>query len=426
MPSQYYADERFALWHGDALDTLRGLPDNSVNTCLTSPPYWALRDYGTKHQLGQEATPRLYVERLQRIFAEVRRVLTERGTLWLNIGDTYYGNGHRRSENIEEWQRAKQLCLIPFRLAAALEDDGWLLRNTVVWHKPNAQPSSATDRLTNHWEPIFLFAKSARYFFNLDAVRVPTKTSGEMERTRAASGPNRASKSGARRDLRRWVSSPRHRMNIDGLKTVLRRPDAPAAVELAAYLGAALATSGKRIQDVADALGCGYERARHYFRTDKIGARLPPPETWCQLKDLLGLDDRYDAAMRVHVGDNAFRNHPLGRNPGDMISMPLAPFRGAHFAVMPMELPLRLLRATLPQGGVCLDPFNGAGTTGAATLALGGTYIGIDVVREYLALTRDRLVGVRSQSKPPSTVSLLGAGSDGGATRPAHAEVRSG
>ena len=157
------SDRRATLYIGESLDVLRILPDESVDTVLTSPPYWGARDYAAENQLGMEDEPGLYVDRLVKVFAEVRRLLTRRGTVWLNLGDVYL-RGPKYSENsrrryTQGWNRNKQLALLPFRVAIALQEAGWLVRNSVVWLKPNAMPASITDRLTNRWEAVFLLAK---------------------------------------------------------------------------------------------------------------------------------------------------------------------------------------------------------------------------------------------------------------------------
>lgn len=151
--------------HGDALEVLRTLPAKCVQCCVTSPPYWGLRDYGVKGQLGLERTPEEYVEKLVTVFREVRRVLKDRGVLWLNLGDTY--SRKRLSNGI----KPKELVGIPWRVAFALQADGWYLRSDIIWHKSNATPESVTDRPTKSHEYIFLFAKNRNYFYNADAIR---------------------------------------------------------------------------------------------------------------------------------------------------------------------------------------------------------------------------------------------------------------
>lgn len=167
---------------GDALPVLQTLPTASMQVCVTSPPYWGLRDYGVSGQLGGEATPGEYVSKLVRIFAEVRRVLCDDGTLWLNLGDTFINakgrahgsdkkNGARRfglrpnDVSVPGYKR-KDLVGIPWMTAMALRDDGWYLRSDIVWAKPNPTPDPVADRPERSHEFIFLFSKSVRYFCN--------------------------------------------------------------------------------------------------------------------------------------------------------------------------------------------------------------------------------------------------------------------
>lgn len=376
----------YAVFVGDAKIRLGDIPDQSADTCITSPPYWGARDYSDPDQIGSEADVQQYVDNLVSVFSEVRRVLTETGTAWLNLGDTYFGNCGTVNGKppAKGWKRNKQLSLVPFRVALALEEDGWWVRNAVCWHKPNAMPFSGQDRLSNTWEPVFLLAKAEQYYFNLDAIRIQHETSDEVERKRAERGGNNGKASG-KASLRRWLNSPRHRATIDGLKEVRVRPDAPDSVVLASYLRQALHKNGVNIQWVADQLGEPFERTRHYFRTDPIGSRLPPEETWPKLKNLLGLGPEFDSAMSVVVKDNVFRNHPNGKNPGDYLCLAVAHGTTDHFAVMPLSLAEWTLKATLPAGGICLDPFMGTGTSGIAAIQAGGRFIGIDIDQKCAA-----------------------------------------
>ena len=141
---------------GDCLDTLRRMPDAIVQCCVTSPPYWGLRDYGHDGQIGLESTPEAYVARMVEVFREVWRVLRDDGTLWLNLGDSYGDS--------------KQLVGIPWRVAFALQADGWYLRQDIIWHKPNPMPESVRDRCTKAHEYVFLLSKSARYWYDAEAV----------------------------------------------------------------------------------------------------------------------------------------------------------------------------------------------------------------------------------------------------------------
>jgi hypothetical protein len=285
---------------------------------------------------------------------------------------------------LKGWRRNKQLALVPFRVALALEDDGWWVRNIVCWHKPNAMPFSGRDRLTNTWEPVFLLARSEQYYFNLDAIRVPHETDDAGERKRAERGGNNGKASG-KASLRRWLNSPRHRAAIDGVKEVRVRPGAPEPTVLAAYLRDAMNRKGVSIHWVAKQLGEPFERTRHYFRTDALGSRLPPEDTWLRLKALLDVGPEFDEAMQVDVKDNIFRNHPNGKNPGDYACIAVARGSEDHFAVMPLALAELAIKATLPDGGVCLDPFMGTGTSGLAAIRAGGRFVGIDLSDQFAA-----------------------------------------
>ena len=182
------------IYCGDALTVLKTLPDSSVNCCVTSPPYYALRDYGVDGQIGREETPALYVERLTSIFREVRRVLTPDGTLWLNIADTYAGKGNqgdsldpkypngRTGQAVAlngkvEGCKAKDMIGIPWLLAFALRADGWYLRSDIIWMKANPMPESTKDRPSRCYEHIFLLSKSRRYYYDAAAIAEPVAAS---------------------------------------------------------------------------------------------------------------------------------------------------------------------------------------------------------------------------------------------------------
>ena len=179
---------RNVIIQGDVLDGLKRIPDNYVQTVVTSPPYLGLRDYGVAGQIGLEETPEEYIEKLVQVFREVRRVLRSDGTCWINIGDSYAGgktgrddsgdNGKFGGPRIEPKERPipagykpKDLMMIPARVALALQADGWWLRSDIIWHKPTAMPESVTDRPTTAHEHIFLLAKSERYFYDAEAIK---------------------------------------------------------------------------------------------------------------------------------------------------------------------------------------------------------------------------------------------------------------
>lgn len=303
--TEYYRDEQVTLLLGDALEQLRTLPDGSVDCIVTSPPYYGLRDYGTAGQYGLESTPAAYVETMRGLFAEARRVLADDGTLWLNLGDSYVcspkgteaagglegrsnhqttpaGSGGKNGGGLA----AKQLLGIPWRTAFALQDDGWFLRNEIIWHKPNAMPESVRDRLSSRHEHLFMLTKSPQYSFDLDAIREP-----------------------------------------------------------------------------------------HTAPERKAGARA------FRARDL----NHERTGTGAYTGPDA-----RGRNPGDVWTVATRPYPAAHFAVFPIDLPIRCIKAGCRPGGTVLDPFSGSGTTGAAARELGRKYIGIDLNPAYHELAKGR------------------------------------
>ena len=199
---------------GDCIESLRKLPDASVNCCVTSPPYFGLRDYGCDGQIGLEERPEEFVGKLVAVFREVRRVLKDDGTCWVNMGDSYSGSGKGRNPDgtvhvsaliakqgssagtvmgnvksgiVPDGCKPKDLIGIPWMLAFALRADGWYLRQDIIWHKPNPMPESVTDRCTKAHEYIFLLSKSKQYYFDNDSIRTPLK---ETTKKRVESGWN--------------------------------------------------------------------------------------------------------------------------------------------------------------------------------------------------------------------------------------------
>lgn len=347
----YYTDSAVTLWLGDALEALRSLPDGSVDCCVTSPPYYGLRDYGEAGQYGLEASPAEYVDNMATVFAEVRRVLADDGTLWLNLGDSYsgsWGNQGRKTERGEQRPingpmlqpvhdgrygdpggsrtgaikpgspPPKNLLGMPWRVTFALQAEGWILRNAIVWDKPNAMPESVTDRLSTTYELVFMLAKSQRYWFDLDTIREPLAYPEALDGTRTFGG------------------------NAGG----------------AGGIGATARRRGKH--------------------PSVYGAATPP-----------GADRPKGAGAEGWRHEMA---NPKGRNPGDVWTLPTQPFPEAHFAVMPLGLAERCVLAGCKPGGTVLDPFCGSGTTGLAAGRHGRRFVGIDLSRQYLELAlRTRL-----------------------------------
>lgn len=386
----YFDDGQVTLYHGHALDVVQQLPSGSVNCVCTSPPYFALRDYGTARweggdggcehegsngtmgapalcvscgavrldeQYGLEASPAEYVDRLRRLFTELRRVLADDGTCWVNLGDSYYsgrGNPGPKSDDRKQvarrgwvrsvdrpgqsWAKPKDLLGIPWRVAFAMQDDGWILRNAITWTKPNAMPESMRDRLASRCEMVFLFAKRGRYWFDLDSIRDPVTRAQARDQGSVFDANNSA---GGRRD----GSARRGRGDTSvNVQAVQARPPATS-----------LQTN------------CGPTGRRH---TNVHPKGRKPCDFWQIASE--------DADTQL---------------PGHFAwAIPTRPFPQAHFAVMPVALADRCVRAGCKPGGTVLDPFSGSGTTGLAAARNGCRYIGIDLNSDYLDMSlRTRL-----------------------------------
>lgn len=296
---------------GDCREVLPTLPAESVHCVVTSPPYWGLRDYGIADQLGMEPTLPEFVAEIVGVFREVRRVLRADGTLWLNLGDSYASTPNGRSaadtkaigkddrtfrdkpfSTVGNGIKAKDLCGIPWRVAFALQADGWYLRNDNIWSKVNPMPQSVTDRCTMSHEYVFMLAKSERYHFDADAIREPAKTE----------------------DVRRPYGSP--------------------------------------------------------------GANELDP--------------------RGHQGDGKPRHGEavgITRNRRTVWQIPTAAFSEAHFATFPPALVEPCILAGCPKGGIVLDPFGGAGTTGLVADRLQRSAVLIEIKPDYVGMARRRLEG---------------------------------
>lgn len=356
---------------GDCIEVMRSLEAGSVQTCVTSPPYFGLRDYGHEGQIGLEPTPDEFVAALVAVFREVRRVLRDDGTLWLNLGDSYATGGKqqmgRRDErpeylekraqrfgtgrekaltggNLESFRsvdfgcKPKDLIGIPWRVAFALQADGWYLRQDIIWHKPNPMPESVRDRCTKAHEYLFLLSKGPRYYFDADAIAEPL---GE-------SSIARLSQSG----LEDQTGSDRVPGKTNGaMKAVGRR------------------AAGNKTHKQTAAYEAGDERLR-----TKAG--------------LVSFAERERA--KVEAGDL------IGtRNKRSVWTVPTMPFREAHFATFPERLIEPCILAGAPVGATVLDPFMGAGTTAVVAQRLGREYVGAELNPEYAAIARERIRGTQ-------------------------------
>ena len=328
---------------GDCRDTMRDLKDQGVRVqmCVTSPPYFGLRDYGHPGQIGLEKTPAEFVAAMVEVFALVRELLADDGVLWLNLGDSYNaagrtGHGTRqgfkqgtnrasaeKADNCRpsvETLKPKDLIGIPWRVAFALQADGWYLRQDIIWHKPNPMPESVTDRCTKAHEYMFLLSKSERYFFDSDAIKEQSVTD----------------------DIRRPYGS-KGAWDLDG-RPEEQRPN-----------GKPRGKGGKNAF-----------RGQGHFRSADTG---PANREGRDMAD-------------VGAGET--------RNRRSVWTVPTQPYNGAHFATFPPALIEPCILAGSRPGDLVLDPFMGSGTTAQVAQQLGRQWIGCELNTEYAPLQQAR------------------------------------
>ena len=335
--------EKNTIINGNSLEVLKSLPDNSIDCCVTSPPYYALRDYGCDGQIGLEETPEKYIERLCDVFSEVRRILTPEGTLWLNIADSYWGGGWRNAQfnehsgDIQKGSKGtycglslpackgkvgeykpKDLIGIPWMLAFALRSQGWYLRQDIIWHKPNPMPESVTDRCTKSHEYIFLLSKSQRYYFDYEAIQ------------EEATG-------------------------YDGRKDTMMKGSKKYDTQI---------MPNQSVQSMAKN---GHERWKFKSKNCQCDGQQPNSEAGIT-------DDVYPV-----------------RNKRDVWQVNTKPCKEAHFATYPFELIKPCILAGCPENGIVLDPFMGSGTTAIVARSLNRNYLGVELNPEYIKIAHKRL-----------------------------------
>lgn len=330
------------IFNTDCLGGLKTLPDKYVNCCVTSPPYFGLRDYGHEGQIGLEETPEQYISKMVEVFREVKRVLMDDGTLWLNIGDSYasstkgsgcpskkqlsnYGSRYE-SKKFNHGVKNKDLIGIPWMLAFALRADGWYLRQDIIWHKPNPMPESVTDRCTKSHEYIFLLSKSQRYYYDHNAIK----------------------------QLMADASFERLNQNIELQLGSDRVP-------------------GKRNgrMKAVRANGIVRDRLLDYDSKEK------------QLRDCVkrgGFEKEKDLPLPEALA-----------NKRSVWTVTTKPFSEAHFATFPEDLIVDCIKAGCPEGGIVLDPFMGAGTTALVSRKLNRNYVGFELNEEYIRIANKRL-----------------------------------
>lgn len=338
------------LLTGDAEEQLSDMHGNTFQCCVTSPPYFGLRDYKQPGQIGLEVTPELYIKSLSRVFREVWRVLRSDGTLWLNLGDSYardarkgqhkpgdtgkqayiYDSGGGRASSMMELNeesdiKPKELLGIPWRVAFALQSWGWYLRSDIIWAKPNPMPESVTDRPTRSHEYLFLLTKSKNYYYNHEAVKEPAV----CDRIRGPANHRDTEMTNGNSGLGRRA---RERNARDSFKRI-----------------------GSKREEVHPVQNTGTHR----------------PERQ---------EDSWDITKR---------------NLRDVWTINTKPYRGAHFAVFPEALVEPCILAGSQPGDLILDPFMGSGTVGVVCARLDRIFTGIDLNPDYVTLAESRISSVQ-------------------------------
>ena len=419
-------NDSFQVIHGDCIKVLKQLKAQGVKVqcCVTSPPYWGLRDYQTDGQLGLEETPQEFIDKMVEIFALVWDVLKDDGTLWLNLGDSYaqrstglaamdddrrgkIKESNRKTGNIckacgknfrgrlkqrfcsakcggkdntpraaKGLLKAKDLVGMPWRVALALQDFGWYLRQDVIWNKPNPMPESAKDRCTKAHEYIFLLTKKPHYYYDQEAILEPCSPNTHArlsqdvmkqigsQRAYGGKKTNGAMKATARKTPNGWANSPNYHDNNPmekkrEHKNLEERNENPAHSFNKARKGSGVGWGNTSRNDPSD--------------TRKDRGRI---------KD----NDSFDSALAIP---------PKLRNKRSVWTITTKGFKGSHFATFPKELPETCILAGSKIGDTILDPFSGAGTTGLVAIERRRKYIGIEINENYIRLSEERIKGLQ-------------------------------
>jgi DNA modification methylase len=403
------------ILQGDCREVLKTLPDCSVHCCVTSPPYFGLRDYGCAGQIGLESTPDAYVAELVAVFREVKRVLRDDGTLWLNLGDSYSGSGKGPAGNlgkihnereikqtsgiVPDGLKPKDLIGIPWRVAFALQADGWYLRQDIIWAKPNPMPESVRDRCTKAHEYIFLLAKSERYYYDAEAIaepvavstverlsqptlaqqegswRVPGKTNGAMKAVGPRFGgqkygdsddPKHATKSGNVYP----IPGPDARRNKRSVWTVTTKP----------YREAHFATFPPDLIQPCIRAGCPAQCcSKCGAPLERVVEKTPATSKKCP---------KTDALYQAQGGKGEKKSGTIGMSGGGRINGTSITI--GFYPTCTCNNDDDEIDEEMVCPGTVLDPFGGSGTTGEVAASEGRKAILIELNPEYVKLAKNR------------------------------------
>lgn len=386
------------ILHGDVLDRIKDIKESSVDCVITSPPYWQLRDYKVKGQWGSEPSFYEFLDRLDSLMNEIKRILKDTGTVWVNLGDTYAGGKSHSdwsvcdsrfiSDSKRENQKfsgikknqiqEKSLFGIPSRFYIRCIDNGWISRNFIPWIKDNSMPQSIKDRFTNKWEPVFFFAKNKKYYFNLDAVREPLLTKLPKQKKQLG------------------IQIPLIEDKEDDVDIVNSKYEEGSNGERLGKLRA----SQRKMADIPGQRTQGIHRNRMEGKPDfKQDTTLGPDGK--PLANYKGFNDRWKKEQKKYGNSATSRiyaymhgvsgGNEKGKNPGDVFHINPRPFPNAHFATFPVDLPEKIIKCACPPNGVVFDPFFGAGTIALAAEKLGRNWLGIELKEEYIEICEKRL-----------------------------------
>ena len=373
------SDKKRILIIDDVLSALQKIPDKSIATVVTSPPYWNLRDYKSEQQIGAEKSPAEFVDTIAKVGEEILRILKDDGAYFLNIGDTYVN---------------QSLQMIPQKIAIKMQAQGWLVRNQMIWYKPNHMPSPVKNRFSNTYETIYFFSKNdweKKVYFDIDAIRVPHKSNFSQQKPNA----NRKESKFVNEE-KNLGASPAARLVSHGNKFTIKRKIKASQKEISDYLKKHLEEHHCTIASLTQQLG--YEKYKykvsHWFRVDS-GGSYPSIEDWKKLKQILKFDEVYDKQMLTEYKElQSVKAHPKGKNPGDLFVSNTAKSKHAHFAVFPESIPKLAIQATCPENEFVLDPFAGSGTTGVVAQKMGRKFILIDVQKDFIPIIKEKIGNV--------------------------------
>ena len=398
------------VYNEPCLDTLKRMSDKSIDCVITSPPYWQLRDYGYDGQWGLEPTFQEYLEHLWELMTEIHRVLKDEGTCWVNLGDSYNNSGRagnrankfndqpivpsgtKAGRGGQKGYPNKCLVLLPHRFAIGCIDRGWILRNDVIWAKPNGMPEPVTDRFTKKHEYIFFFVKQEKYYFNLDVIRDKAKTISKSTSNTTKYGDIENEK------------NHRQGMHKDrGNNIILKRYNLPNQKEFVDFIRSK--TSAKYLSENS---GLSLSMVEHWFRYDESGFSYPSVEDWNASKDFV--DDwneefsKYDQMLNdiTIETDDINKNVEKGKNPGsvsDFWEVTTKASSDSHFASYNTDLIKKPILAGCPEGGIIYDPFMGTGTTAIASIRSNRNFIGSEMSAEYIKICEANINPYLQQTK---------------------------